>query len=97
MDQIGVLHSGLTEILNELKNQSIGVKIQNKSGQWSESFYTIEDIQDFSHKQFKLTAMVLCNPVDMDSTIIDIQSIVCIELREPFLYRGNTYRRIKIS
>src|SRR5688500_17636050 len=96
MDLISVYPTSLTGILREVKDQGIRVKLQNKSGHWSEQFCTIEEIKEFEHRQFKMTVLVLFNPVETDSTVIDVKSISAVEMQHPYYYDGRAYGKISI-
>ena len=96
MDVYSVYSKNLTEILTDLKDQRISIKLQNKSGSWSAQFYTIEDVKELDHKQFKLTVLLLYNPVESDSTVVDIKSITGITLQKPHGFNGIAYDGIKV-
>jgi hypothetical protein len=96
MDLISVYFKDLSGILHTAKNQGILVKLQNKSGAWSDHFYKIEAIKEFTHRQFDLTTLILYNPVEDDSTVIDIKSISGVELQSPSSYEGKIYSKLKV-
>ena len=94
MDLISVYPSSLTEILKEVKGQGIRVKLQNKSGHWSEHFGTIEEIKE--HRQYQMTLLILSNPVAVDATVFDVKSISAVEMQHPYFYDGKPYSKIKV-
>ena len=96
MDLISVYFKDLSGILLAAKNQGILIKLQNKSGAWSDHFYKIEAVKEFTHRQFDLTTLILYNPVEDDSTVVDLKSIDGVELQRPSSYEGKAYSRVKI-
>ena len=96
MDPISVYHNDLKGILKKVKEQGIGIKVQNTSAIWSDHFYNIEEIKEFQHRQFKLTVLILYDPVESDSTVIDLKTVRCIQLQSPFSFDSRVLRNIKV-
>lgn len=96
MDLISVYPSSLTEILKEVKSQGIRVKLRNKSGHWSEDFGTIEEIKELQHRQYRITLLILSNPVAVEATVVDVKSISAVEMQHPYFYDGKSYSKIKV-
>lgn len=96
MDVISVALDSLPGVLQEIQNQSIGIKLQNKSGTWPDQFFKIEEIKSFTHRQFNLIVLILCNTNETDSTVIDIKSISSIESEKPFIFNGNSYSAVQV-
>jgi hypothetical protein len=96
MDLISVYPAALKRILGKIKDQGIRVKIQNSSRLWSEHFYTVEAIREIDHREFKITVLVLFDPVEQNSVVIDMNSVFLIDLEEPYEERGVTYRKIQV-
>lgn len=96
MDLISVYPAALKHILEKVKDQGICIKIQNSSRLWSEHFYTVEAIKEIDHREFKLTVLVLFDPVEQNSTVIDLKSVFLIDLERPCEAGGVTYRKIQV-
>lgn len=96
MESISVYTSHLTEVLKEVQDQGINIKLQNQFGHWSDQFHSIEEIKELTHRQFKTTVLILYEQVEENSTIVDVKSITGIELQGPFFYDGKPYGRIRV-
>ena len=96
MESISVYTRHLSQVLKEVQDQGISIKLQNQFGHWSDQFHTIEEIKELTHQQFKTTVLILYEQVEENSTIVDVKSITEIELKGPFFYGGKPYGIIKV-
>jgi hypothetical protein len=96
MNLISVYPATLKHILEKVKDQGIRVKIQNSSRLWSEHFHTVEAIREIDHREFKITVLVLFDPVEQNSTVIDMNSVFFIDLETPYEEKDISYRKIQV-
>jgi hypothetical protein len=80
MESISVYLGDLKPILQEIQRREIGLKIQNHRRSLSDHFYTLAEIKEF--KEHRLTVLILFDPANDDSTVIDVKSIRGLELKQ---------------
>lgn len=94
MESVSVYLNELKPILKSIQRQNIGIKIQNHHQSLSNQYFTIAEVKDLVHGDFKITILILYDEKNADSTAIDLKSIRGLELAEPLMINEREVKTI---
>lgn len=97
METNSVYVKELPNILRQIKEKQIPVKIYNHSGQWSEHYFGVLEIKEIRDKNYNVTVLILFDPETNESTAIDIKSINTIELQSAIVLNGSQVKKLRVS
>jgi len=74
--EISVTHDGIENILKEVKNQFISFSISNDSGKWSNQYFSLADVKEFTRGGERTIVVLLNSLKDSECIAVDV-NLIC--------------------